>query len=162
MIPNLIILFAGLFILYGVAMLWLRQNLMNDLEALHQNELILKKDLERRRDLVPFLLEGAREGRELSDSWLLIARKRAAFTQPQPFAAEVEFERFLQDYLAQNTAKTVMYLEAKKDIQEMSDLVEAQKEKLKTLAQDFNDKRKQFPYSLTSAIFAIRDVRVLA
>lgn len=162
MLPNLIILLAGLFILYFVASLWLRQSLIGDLEALHQNGLILQKDFEKRRDLVPFLLEGAREGTQVTDAWQALARRRAIFTQPQAFAVELEFEKCLQDYLSQSSCKSVMYLEAKKDINDMNKLVETQKEKLKTLAQSFNQKRKQFPYSLASAMFAVREVKALA
>ena len=161
MLPNLIILFAGLFILYGVAMLWLRQSLMSSLGSLRQNELILDKDLEKRRDLVPFLLEGAREGAQITDSWQMLLQKRAKFTEPKSFAEELEFEKILQDYLLQNACKSLMYLEAKRDIQGVSKRVEAQKETLNALTQSFNEKRKKFPYSLASAIFGVHEVAPL-
>lgn len=161
MLPNLIIIVAGLFVLAFIALLWLRQNLTNALEALHQNELLLRKDLEKRRDLVPFLLEGAREAAAPTDTWALLVQKRSAFAKPSTLAQEFEYEKLLGDYLSNTSFKTVRYLEAKKEIQEVARLVEEQKEKLRIWSQHFNEKRKVFPYSLASGMFGIREVNPL-
>lgn len=161
MLPNLIVIIGGIVVLAFIAALWLRQNLIHDLNVLSQNENLLRKDLEKRRDFVPFLLEGAREGSELKDEWQALARKRTSFMQVSTLAQELEFEKSLQIYLDSNNIKTVVYLEAKKDIQEMSKLIEEQKEKIRNLSQNFNAKRKEFPYSLVSGIFAIREVNSL-
>ncbi len=161
MLENIIVLLAGLFILYFIAMLWLRHNLMTDLDHLRQNEQVLFTDFERRRNLVPFLLEGAREGNQISDSWSLLARKKAEFATTSNLAAEAEFEKLLQSYLDNNANKTVLYLEAKKDIKEASRLANEQKIKLNGLSQAFNEKRKKFPYVLASAIFGVHEVAPL-
>lgn len=161
MLPNLIIFLAGLFTLYFIAMLWLRQNLVSELGALHQNELILRTDLEKRRNLVPFLLEGVRESAPITDAWQMLARERSTFVQMKSLNEEFEFAQHLQTFLDQTPCKTVTFLEAKKDIVEVGTLVEDQKIKLRNLALDFNAKRKQFPYSLASAIFGVREVTPL-
>ena len=161
MLQNLIVLLASLFALYFIGMLWLRHNLMTDLEHLRRNEQLLFTDFERRRNLVPFLLEGAREGSQISDSWSHLARKKAEFATASNLANELEFEKLLQNYVDTNNYKTVLYLDAKKDIKEASRLVSDQKEKLQGLSQTFNEKRKKFPYSLASAIFGVHEVAPL-
>ena len=161
MLANLIVVLAGLATLAFVALLWLRQTLTNSLEHLRQNELLLLKDFEKRRDVVPLLLEGAREAAAPTDTWFLLAQKRSTFTRPATLQQELEFEVLLNEYLAKSPFKTVRFLEAKKDIETLSRLAEEQKQKLRTWSAAFNQKRKEFPYSLASGIFGIREVTPL-
>ena len=161
MLQNLIVLLAGLIALYFIGILWMRHSLMHDLEILRQNEQLLFTDFERRRNLVPFLLEGAREGNQTSDAWNLLAKKRTEFTQGGGLNKEIEFEKILENYLETNSCKTVLYLDAKKDIEAASRLAADQKIKLNGLSHAFNEKRKKFPYSLASAIFGVHEVAPL-
>ncbi|QQR54665.1 hypothetical protein IPG41_05755 [Candidatus Peregrinibacteria bacterium] len=159
--PNFILFFAGLFVLAFIALLWLRQTLMHHLDQLKHHQDILKKDLEKVRDLTPFLLEGAREGEGVTDAWNFLVQKRAAFLNPSSLAQDFEFEKDVQHFIANSTLKNVMYLEAKKDLTELFKLIQEQKEKMSVLIQKFNHIRKQFPYSLASGIFGIREVNPL-
>lgn len=158
MIANLILILIGLFLLYAAFMFWLRQNLVHMLTGLKHNEDVLRKDFEKQRDMVPILLEGLREGQEPTDAWRALVQKRMEFRAPSTLQAEMDFARTLEEFLKSNSSKALNFLDAKKDIEDLSRLIEEQKNKLKVGTATYNQKRKQFPYSLASAIFGLREV----
>lgn len=153
MIENSILLvIAGLSILF-IALMWLRQSLLHELHEAQSREAVLQKDFEKRRDTVPYLLEGARQAGEPTDTWRKLAEDRAQFHKPQKYEKELEFEKILHNYLQSTHFRTVHFLDAKKNIEELSTLIEKQKEDRLAAISRFNERRKQFPYSLASGIF---------
>lgn len=161
MLANLIFLIAVLFSLAFLGVLWLRQSLFQILNHLTQHEAILRTDMRKRRDMVPLVLEGLRDQAELSDSWMKLVRDRAVFHAPSSLAQEWEFEKNLKDFLASTNSRSLHFLEGKKDIEELSLLIEKEKATLHSYAVEYNEQRKRFPYSLASAIFGLRDIAVL-
>ncbi len=157
MLANIVLLFITLLILYFVGMLWLRQNLIAELRELEHREGILMKDFEKRRNQVPLLLESIRELQEPSDAWRKLVTDRATFHTQSALAAEEAFGKELLDFLHQTSLRSVNFLEAQKGIQELSALIDRQKEEIQAAIAAFNAKRKEFPYSLASAIFHFRD-----
>lgn len=157
MLTNIVLLLMTLLILYFVGMLWLRQSLIASLRDLQHREELLMKDFEKRRDQVPLLLESVRELQEPSDLWRKLIADRAGFHKQSSRAAEETFEKELSDFLAQTTLRSVNFLEAKRSIEEISTLIQKQKQEMQTAILAFNAKRKEFPYSLASAIFHFRD-----
>jgi|GEM_PF-1493499 len=156
MLENSILLVIAVLTILFIALMWLRQNLLHELHEAQSREAVLQKDFEKRRDTVPYLLEGARQAGEPSDSWRKLAEDRAQFHKIQNYQKELEFEKILNNYLLTTDFRTVNFLDAKKDIEELSALIEKQKEdRLQAIAR-FNERRKQFPYSLASAIFGFR------
>ncbi len=161
MLPNLLFLLLTLLVLYFIGMLWLRHSLFNQLREVEQHRLLMLKDMAKRRDTVPVLLEGWRDGQEPTDAWRQLVEKRALFHGPSSLEQELEFEHFLNAFLAQHSCKNVNFLDAKKDIQEHTRLIEQEKGALRASTEAYNAHRKQFPYSLASAIFGLRDAPIL-
>jgi hypothetical protein len=155
MLANIVLLFITLLILYFVGMLWLRQNLIAELRELQHREDVLMKDFQKRRDQVPLLLESIRELQEPSDAWRKLVTDRAACQGTR--AAEETFEKELLDFLSHTSLRSVNFLEVQKSIEEISALIERQKQEIRTAATEFNTKRKEFPYALASAIFHFRE-----
>ena len=156
MIENiLLIIIAALAILF-TGLLWLRQNLLTELHEAQSREAVLQADFQKRRDTVPYLLESARAAAEPDDTWRKLAADRAEFMVPQNYQKELEFEQILQRYLSALDFRTLNFLDAKKDIQELSRLIEQQKQDRQAAIDRFNERRKQFPYSLASGIFGFK------
>lgn len=158
MIENSILLVIGALSILFIALMWLRQSLLHELHEAQSREAVLQKDFEKRRDTVPYLLEGARQAGEPTDTWRKLAEDRAQFHKPQNYAKELEFEKILHNYLQSANFRTVHFLDAKKDIEELSVLIEKQKEDRLAAISRFNERRKQFPYSLASGIFGFREL----
>ncbi|MEK9159910.1 MAG: LemA family protein [Patescibacteria group bacterium] len=153
MIENIILLIIAAASILFTGLLWLRQNLLHELREAQSREAILQRDFEKRRDTVPYLLESARTGSESTDTWRKLAEDRAEFMTPKNYQKELEFEQTLQRYLASTNVRSVNFLEAKKNIEAISTLIEEQKRDRQAAMNRFNERRKQFPYSVASAIF---------
>lgn len=159
MIENIFLLSIAAATLIFIGMMWLRQNLLHELREALSREQVLMKDLAKRRDAVPYLLESARQEAEPSDVWRRLVELRGQFLEAQPYSKELEFEVALKNYLAQNPFKGVNFLDARKDIEELSMLIDQQKKERTEAFVRFNERRKQFPYSFASAIFGFRELR---
>lgn len=159
MIENIFLLVLAAAVIFFSVLMWLRQNLLHDLRDAKEKEAILQRDFEKRRDTVPYLLESARAAGEPTDTWRKLVEDRAQFQNPQPYEKELEFERQLNSYLGAASFRTVNFLDAKKDIEELSRLIEKQKEERLQSIHRFNERRKQFPYSLASGIFGFREIK---
>lgn len=159
MIENLFLIIIAAAVLLFTGLLWLRGVLLHELRDAKEKEAILKKDFEKRRDTVPYLLESARTSSESTDTWRKLAEDRMQFQKAQPYEKELEFERSLHSYLSSANIRSVNFLEAKKNIEELSQLIEKQKQERQDALSRFNERRKQFPYSLASGIFGFREIR---
>lgn len=159
MIENSILIAIAVLAILFTALLWLRQNLLTELHEAQSREAVLLKDFQKRRDTVPYLLESTRAEGETTDTWRKLAEERTQFMTPQNLQKELEFERVLHQYLGTINHRTVNFLDAKKDIEELSKLIEQQKKDRQVAMDRFNERRKLFPYSVASAIFGFRELR---
>ena len=159
MLENFILVLIAIFTVLFIGLLWLRHTLTERLNIARQHQQILQSDFDRRRDMVPYLLEGAREVGEPSDTWRKLVEDRAAFHalySPENVQRELDFEAKLKSYLQNTPVHAVHFLDAKKDIEELGAIIEKEKQNLQSAVRDFNEQRKIFPYSLASAIFGFR------
>ena len=165
MLENFILVLIALFTVLFMGLLWLRHTLAECLNVARQHQQILQSDFDRRRDMVPYLLEGAGEVGEPSDTWRKLVEDRAAFhalpelTESElqkTVQRELDFEAKLKSYLQNTPVRAVHFLDAKKDIEELGAIIEKEKQNLQSAVRDFNEQRKIFPYSLASAIFGFR------
>lgn len=159
MIENIILLIIAALAILFMGLLWLRQNLLTELHEAESRAAILQRDFEKRRDTVPYLLESVRAADEPNDTWRKLAEDRAIFMTEQSYQKELEFEQTLVRYLEATQVRTLNFLDAKKDIQGLSQLIEQQKLDRQAAMNRFNERRKQFPYSVASAIFGFRELR---
>jgi len=159
MLENLFLLLLALVILLFISLLWLRQGLFHSFREVLQHEALLKKDFEKRRDTIPYLLESARVSEPPSDTWLKLAHDRAWFHHSWSMEKENEFEETLKRYLQGSSLHSVNFLDAKKDISDLTTLIEKEKLALAEATDDFNRMRKQFPYSLAARLFGFSEKR---
>ena len=150
---NILLIIIAAFAILFMVLLWLRQDLLAELHEAHSREAVLQADFQKRRDTVPYLLESTRAAAEPTDTWRKLAADRAEFMVPQNYQKELEFEQILLRYLESTQLRTLDFSEAKKDIEELSRLIETQKQDRQLAMDRFNERRKQFPYSLASGIF---------
>lgn len=156
MIANFIAIIIALVILFFIGLLWLRQNLVYKIRNANAHREILIKKLNKRRDTVPYLLESFRQNNEPTEGWYHLLTERAAFHSAHVMDKEWEFERTLLQFLHNNPIKSVNFLEAKKDIRDLGELIEKEKRVFQEAANVYNEQRKKFPFSLASGIFALQ------
>lgn len=158
MIQNFILLIIALVLLALIALLWLRQSLLHILHEISQQQRLLQKDLDKRRDILPYLLESARQAEPPSDKWRKLVEDHSFFHSQNALSKEWEFQETLNTYLHETPLKSVAFLDAKKDIQGLSALVEQEKKKLTRGIEHYNQRRKEFPFSLAAALFDLKEL----
>lgn len=160
MLHNLILFLIALATLAFIWMFWLR-HILHTYERNYQNKRdILTHDFEKRRDKVPYLLESYRKIAQ-SDLWRKIAEERAYFHTNSSWEKELEFEDTIYKFIGESgSPKSIHYLEAKKEILQISEAIENEKKTMKEIAELYNQKIKVFPYSLASAIFGFREIQI--
>lgn len=159
MSSNIFLLAIAALLLVFVWLLWLRSRLLHDLKTFNDRLKILQKDFQKRRDTVPFLLEAVRMQKGTDDLWNKLVDERARFHEKADMKMEMEIEKTLQTYLEHlEKIQDLHFLEAKKDVQDLGKIIEQEKTNVAEAAASYNDRRKQFPYSLVSAIFGLRKV----
>ncbi len=156
LLPNLILLLIALSLLFFVALLWMRAALLRDFGVLREVEGILKSDALKRRNMVPLLLAGLAEQKD--ELWRALLKARAELQTGASWSQEWEFEAHLLGFLEKKDSKTLAFLEAKKDIKELSRLIEIEKTDLNKARQQLKERRKRFPYFIASAIFGFQKI----
>ena len=152
---NFILLIIAIAVILFTWLIWLRFVLLQLLQKANHHLEILKKDISLRRDTVPYLLESQRKIEEPNETWHKILNARKEFHQPQAIEKEWEFEKELLHFIRNSHIKSLNYLEAKKDIIDLTDLIEKEKLALEAANHDFKEKSKNFPYSLVAKVFAL-------
>jgi hypothetical protein len=162
MFSNIVLILIAILIIAFMWLLWMRHTLAQQMSEARHRETILERDLQKRRDTVPYLLESFRLTNEPNEAWHTLMNKRAEFHQPGdwPIAKEWEFESTLLDFLRNNKIKNLSFLEAKKDIEDLTDLIVEKKGELQEAVDEYNERRNQFPYSMASAIFGFHSLSV--
>lgn len=159
MLTNLFIIILTVLALAFIWMLWLRNHIALDLRTVQQRFQVLKSDLDKRKDMVPFLLETYKMSKEKNDLWVRLLQERAFFHTGSTLEKEWEYEKTIWSFMREAEGlKTVNFLEAKKDISDMTDVIEKEKHNLEAALAEYNERRKTFPYSLVSGIFGFQNV----
>lgn len=157
---KLILLIIGLFILGFIWLLWARHRLLLQLQEIQARHGLILADMAQRRDVVPYLLESTRHEEVLSTAWHTLLTERAVFHAPSTWAQEEAFEQKINTFLQIAQVTTLSFLEAKKDIEELSARIQTGKTKLGAEMQAFDLLKKKFPYSLASGIFGLRNIQL--
>lgn len=129
-------------------LLWMRSTLNEVLRLVQQGRGVLEKDLQMRRDTVPFLLESFR-GEPLYESvWhqLLDLRKKGS---------EAEFEAVLLPFLEKAQIKSLNFLEAKKDILDLTRLIHSEEQSTRRQIGSYMALKKSFPFSMAAVLFGL-------
>lgn len=155
---NVILIIIAVLVLAFIWLIWLRRGLINILRDLQQKQIVLQHDLKKRRDTVPYLLESFRSEQEPNAAWREILEQRKTFHGPSSMQQEWEFEKTLLHFVRDTNLSNINFLEAKKDVIDLTTLIEREKQEMEQAATRYNERKKQFPYSLASAIFGLRAV----
>lgn len=161
MLENTILILIALIVLLFVALLWLRYSLLHSLSLVKQNEQIIQKDFDKRRDVVPYLLESVRQLAEPTDHWRRLLENRSQFhesSQGLAMSKELEFEKNILTYIQNASLRSVNFLDAKKDIEELSKIIEKDKVNFRDSVLYFNEKQKTFPYSFAAKLFGFKEL----
>lgn len=153
--PKLILLLIGLLILAFIWLMWARVRLMHERTGIAQQKNILLKDFDKRRDMLPLLLEGFRTAKEATPEWSALLTARAQFRDEPHFEKEADFEAQIVQFMSQNAVRDIHFLEAKKDILELGKLIQKEREILNHKEELYLALRSQFPYSVAAKIFAL-------
>lgn len=148
---NIIVILAfGLF-LFFVWIFWLRHNLLNDFQSASEILSLLNRDLEKRRDTIPYLLESSKMSKAPGDLWNKLVRDRASNAD--------SLNESLQNFINESAdVKNLNFLEAKRDVLNLNEHIQKEKFDFSEAAKAFNYRKKTFPFTLVSAIFAVRDL----
>jgi len=154
MSSNIFLIILTVVAILFIWLLWLRNNLILVLRKVEENRQILQHELDRRKDMVPFLLESYRLSDSPSDLWNKVLQERQYFHKETTMEKELEFEKLLQTFINESeNIKNLSFMESKKDISDSTKLIENEKTKLHAAQEAYNEKRKSFPYSWVSGIF---------
>jgi hypothetical protein len=155
---NIFLILIAVAAVLFVWLIWARQRLTHHLRSFQRRETLLFRDLRKRRDMVPYLLESFRSKHEVTPQWMDLMERRKAFHASGhiPMKHEMEFEDTLLAFVQAYDIADVNYLDAEKNIKNMTGIIENSKHDWQTEHESFNRLRKSFPYSIASAIFGIR------
>ena len=157
---KLILLIIGLFILGCIWLLWARHRLLLQLQEIQARHSLVLADMAQRRDIIPYLLESSRHEEALHSAWQTLLAERTAFHRTSTWAQEEAFEQKINTFLQIAQLRTLPFMEAKKDIEDLSARIHLEKDHLKEDLQNFDALKKKFPYSLASGIFGLRNIEL--
>jgi hypothetical protein len=121
---------------------------------------ILKVDMQKQRDTAPYLLESLKALREPDDTWRHIAQYRAFFHADFSLEKAEEFEKELLAYIVPLNFKALNFLEAKKDILDLSEIIKKDKSALVAAYEKWNTRIGVFPFILAGKIFGFQEVKI--
>lgn len=155
MLANLILVIISVLVIAFMWLMWLRHAVLQKARAAEQKQKVLMGDLAKRRDTVPYLLESYRAEAEPDEEFRKVLEDRKFFHTEESLEKEWEFEKTLIRFLRDKQVRNLNFLEAKKDIQDLTTIIEKEKVEMQGAIEAFNAQRKRFPYSLASAIFGL-------
>ncbi len=155
---NAILILIGIVATGFIWLLWLRQNLLHQFRDVSNHMELLRWDLWRRRDMVPYLLESFRSDDMQNETWQRLLGGRKHFHGLTTLADEWEYGSGLLKFLEDADIKNLNFLEAKKDIETVTEIIKKEKEELELVRTRFNELRIRFPYSLASGIFGFQNL----
>lgn len=152
---NLLLILLGLLVLSFTWALWLRYQLMQRLNAWQNKQFELSSLLQKRRDTLPYLLEMYRQEKTPQANWQQLADERAKFHDPQPMTQEWELERHMLEFIKAEHVSTPNYLEAEKDILDLSKEINDKKEGVEVSHQAFMTLKAKAPYGVVAKVFGV-------
>ncbi len=155
---NFLLLLIAILLLLFIWLMWARQILISHLRSFQRRDELLRRDYQKRRDMVPYLLESFRSNAEVGTKWheLLEARKRFHTEEALSLKEEESFEEKLNTFIQENDIYDINYLEAEKNILKMNETIDLARKEWKAEYDYFLSLKNSFPYSLASVIFKIR------
>jgi len=156
MLANIILIFIAILFILFVWVLWLRHSVSQILHDTGHKADLLKAEMWTRRDMVPFLLESFRAEQEPNADWQELLAGRAHFNKTGSIKDELEFGIMLKNFIEKNKLHSINFLEAKKDIEDITIIIQEKEKDFDTAVSTYNEKLKQFPYSLASVIFGFQ------
>ncbi len=163
-----IVILILLLILGFAFLLVLRQQLLGRIFEMQEALLVLKADLENRRDAIPFLLESFRgaEQDEVEELWHQILRWRNDLNQLaqedlfSAFKREWAFSVFLIENLdhipKENGQKNMNLEQAREHVLKLTDCISESRARFDSSRSAILSLEKQFPYRVASAIFGLK------
>jgi hypothetical protein len=158
MLPNLILVAIALFILVFIGLMWLRQALLYSLANMERRRQTLQKDLKKRRDQVPLLLEAFKLEAEPNEAWQNFLQARTELHGVSDLHKEWVFEGKMLNFIHLHKLTGVTFLEAKKDIDDSTGRIEAEKSDWEKSVESYEALRKSFPYKIASGIFGFQKI----
>lgn len=152
---NIFIVGIAIVVLSFVWLLWLRQRLILERGSAQGFLNVAEADISRQRDMVPYLLESLRGDEAIEHEWRKLLENRQGFREPQEMEVALEYKRCLEAFLGKTKSKSLQFLEAKKDIMELGEIIDYQMEAYAKAKALYQAQKKRFPYRLASAIFAV-------
>lgn len=155
---NLFLILIAIVAVLFIWLIWSRQSLVHHLRSFQRRDELLRRDFQKRRDMVPYLLETFRARHDITPQWLDLLERRKVFHQPgrRSMKAEAEFEQVLNAFIVAYDIRDINYLEAEKNITALNEIIERAKQEWKAEHDAFLNLKKRFPYSVASAIFGVR------
>ena len=145
---NIFLILIAIVAILFVWLIWARQRLTHHLRSFQRRERLLRRDFGKRRDMVPYLLESFRSKHEITPQWVDLLERRKAFHVSGTIAMnkELEFENILLAFIQSYDIPDVNYLEAEKNITEMTDIIQASKVEW----------QQEYDASVASVMFGLR------
>ncbi|MFT7183985.1 MAG: hypothetical protein ACI9QC_000311 [Oceanicoccus sp.] len=152
---NIFLILIAVVVLGFVWLMWARQHLLSHMHSFQRREVLLRRDFQKRRDIVPYLLDSFRAKHEVNPQWSELLEKRKAFHKVGeiPFKEELEFEEVLLNFVHAYDISDVNYLEAENDILKITEIIKESKLEWKKEENSYNAIKKRFPYSVASVMF---------
>jgi hypothetical protein len=157
---NLILVIIGFIVIDFIWLIWIRQSLFSLMQKAEQKRQIVMQDMGRLRDMVPYLLESLRMEEQSTEEWHKLLEGRKFFHKDDELKKGIEYEREILHFLQKTHIKNVHFMEAKKDILDLSGIIEKEKAELEGAMQVFNARRNKFPYKKVSVIFGLHDLSI--
>lgn len=106
--------------------------------------------------MVPYLLESFRSEDIHKETWQKLLAGRKHFHGITILADEWEYEKNLLQFISNANIKNINFLEAKKEIEAVSEIIRKENEEFIVAKNRFNELRLRFPYSFASGIFGFQ------
>lgn len=116
--------------------------------------------MQKQRDTVPYLLESIKALQEPNDTWRHLVENRAFFHSDFSLQKAEEFEKELIAYIVPLDFKELNFLEAKKDILDLSEIIKKDKSALGSAYGKWNARIGSFPFLVAGKIFGFQEVKI--
>lgn len=157
---NALLILIGIIAIGFIWLLWLRQVLLYHFRDVNNHLKLLQWDLWKRRDMVPYLLESFRNEESLKVQWQSLLEGRKHFHGITTLDDEWAYEKELLDFIRYAKVKNLNFLEAKKDIEDLSEIIQNERKEFDAAKEKFFKLRSNFPYFIASGMFGFQKIEL--